>query len=209
MTLTIFDAGAEVYDWLTFQSTWRDHCASLADHFPPGTRRVLDLGIGPGISGLALRDRLPGATIVGLDFSRRMLALARRRTAGARIPLVRGDAARLPFPDATFDAVTGHSLLYLLPDARAAVREIARVLRPGGRAVFLEPHAGAPRTALLRLRGPVRFRLAMVLWRVYSLTRRRFTPETLAALLATHLRAPETRPTLGGLGLVATASARS
>lgn len=208
MTFTIFDLGAELYDWLTFQSVWRAHCASLANHFPPDAARILDLGIGPGISGLALRDRLPDATLIGLDFSRRMLERARHRTRTARIPLVRGDAARLPFPAASFDAVTGHSLLYLLPDPTAAVREIARVLRPGGRAVFLEPHAAAPATALLRLRGPARFRLAMVLWRVYSATKVRFTPPALESLLATALDAPRSTPTLGGLGLLASATAR-
>ena len=208
MALTLFDIGAEFYDWMTFQSAWRAHCASLADHFPADTRRILDLGIGPGISGLALRDRLPGATIIGLDLSRRMLARARRRTVGAAIPLLRADAAHLPFPAATFDVVTGHSFLYLLPDPTAAVAEVARVLRPGGRAVFLEPNADAPRMALLRLRGPARFRLSMVLWRVVSAMRIRFTPGVLEAVLATHLASPVARPTLGGLGLLVTASAR-
>jgi ubiquinone/menaquinone biosynthesis C-methylase UbiE len=205
--VTLFDVGADIYDWLTFQAVWRAHCASLADHFPAGARRVLDVGIGPGISGLALRDRLPAATIVGVDLSRRMLARARRRTEGAAIPLLRADVTRLPFPPATFDAVTGHSLLYLLPDPAAAVREIARVLRPGGRAVFLEPHADAPPTALLRLAGPARFRLSMVLWRLVSAAKVRFTAGSLAALLATHLQVPAVHPTLGGLGLLATATA--
>jgi len=204
--VTLFDVGAEIYDWLTWQGTWRAHCASLADHFPAGARRVLDVGIGPGISGLALRDRLPSATIVGLDLSRRMLARARRRTEGAAIPLLRADVARLPFAAGTFDAVTGHSFLYLLPDPAAAVREIARVLRPGGRAVFLEPHADAPPAALLRVGGPARFRLSMLLWRAASATRIRFTARSLAALLETHLHVARTQPTLEGLGLLASAT---
>jgi len=201
----VFDAGADVYAWLSWQPVWREHCASLADHFPKLDRPidVLDLGIGPGISGVGILDRRPDARVVGLDLAGRMLKQAQRRVrrVGCRVPLVQADATSLPFPDDSFDVVTGHSFLYLVPDRERVVAEAARVLRPGGRAVFLEP---AARTGLgwLGLRGPLRFLLSMVLWRAFSRGMGRFEPDALTRLLSRDLREVRVEPTLAGLGLL-------
>jgi SAM-dependent methyltransferase len=87
-----------------------------------GARRVLDVGCADG----ALRAVLPpGPQLVGLDAA---VAMVRAHPS----PVVRADAARLPFVDASFDAVTALNVLYHLPDPRLALREARRVLRAGG-----------------------------------------------------------------------------
>src|SRR5207244_5843270 len=86
----------------------------------------------------------PAGLVVGLDFSGGMLRIAGRRAAGP--VYVRGDALRLPFAEAAFDAVTVAFGLRNLADPERGLREMARVLRSGGRAVVLEfvrPSPGA------------------------------------------------------------------
>lgn len=111
--------------------------------------RVLDLGIG---TGLNLPHYAPGVRVVGVDPSERMLEVARRRGRGpgvaAHVELLVGDAQHLPLGDATMDAVVSTYTLCTVPDQHAAARELARVLRPGGRAVLVEH--GPARSALLR-----------------------------------------------------------
>lgn len=99
--------------------------------------RLLELGCGYG--RLLLRLRRPGRRLIGIDRSDASLRLARRAAGGKDAPgLVRGDAARLPFADACFDAVVcaqnGISAFHV--DPQALVAEAARVTRPGGRAIF-------------------------------------------------------------------------
>lgn len=211
---TIFELAADIYGWLTWQPEWRAHCASLVEHFPRLDRPldVLDVGVGPGVSAIAIADRLPDANVVGLDFSQRMLVkakgyLARTRTAH-RIELVRADAAKLPLPDSSFDVVTGHSFLYLLPQREQVVDEIARVLRPGGRCVFLEPGDGGDALTWLSVPGGPKLKLCMGLWRVFSGRAGRFSEGALAALLGRRFEQVSIERTLAGLGLVARAGAR-
>jgi ubiquinone/menaquinone biosynthesis C-methylase UbiE len=66
---------------------------------------------------------------------------------GACAPFVAGDALRLPFADASFDAAVATNLLFLLPDPRAGLRELARVTRPGGLAGWLNPSDALSRAA--------------------------------------------------------------
>jgi SAM-dependent methyltransferase len=122
---------------------------------------------------------------VGLDLSARMVAVAavRARAAGVPLALVRGDAIALPFRAAAYDGATGHSLLYLLPDPGAGLAEVRRVLRPGGRAAFLEPAAGPP-SLRGALRGGPRHLLAMAMWRGMSGLHRRFDAAGLGSLAA-------------------------
>ena len=97
---------------------------------------VLDVATGTGAVALELLSRR-GCTVVGLDQSPEMLAVARRRLpAGVR--LVEGTADDLPFPDAAFDALTFTYLLRYVPDPRATLHELARVVRPGGTIAGLE-----------------------------------------------------------------------
>jgi ubiquinone/menaquinone biosynthesis C-methylase UbiE len=213
----LFDIGAEFYGWLTWQPTWREHCRSLVDFFPSdlfddgGARslRVLDVGVGPGVSAIGILDRLPGSAVTGLDFSSRMLAVAEgyARRAGAKVEFVQADAAEMPFEDDSFDVVTGHSFLYLVPDKRAVIEEVARVLRPGGACVFLEPNRDAGPRNFVGLTGSKRFQLSMFLWRVFSRGYGRFDSKGLEQLLGTCLEHETATPTLGGLGLIGCARA--
>ncbi len=102
---------------------------------------VLDLATGTGMVGRAMARRY-GCRVVGLDLSARMLGAARRLNGesppGERLDLVRGSALHLPFPDGQLDAVTFTFLLRYLPDPQQAFWEVARVVRPGGKAGSLE-----------------------------------------------------------------------
>jgi SAM-dependent methyltransferase len=97
--------------------------------------RILDAGCGPGGTTEALAALAP---TIGVDLHPRALALARRRGAG---PLVHADVSRLPFADASFDAVVSVDVLYhrRVADDRAVLAEFARVCRPGGSVVLWLP----------------------------------------------------------------------
>jgi demethylmenaquinone methyltransferase / 2-methoxy-6-polyprenyl-1,4-benzoquinol methylase len=97
---------------------------------------VLDVATGTGaVAHEVLRRH--GCRVVGLDQSPEMLAEARRRLP-ASVELVEGDAERLPFPDASFDALTVTYLLRYVDDPAATLRELARVVRAGGTIASLE-----------------------------------------------------------------------
>jgi demethylmenaquinone methyltransferase / 2-methoxy-6-polyprenyl-1,4-benzoquinol methylase len=147
----MFDRIAPVYDLMNramslgLDVRWRRMTARGAVR--PGDR-VLDVCCGTG--DLALADREAGGDVIGLDFSERMLARARRKSDA--IEWVRGDATVLPFSDEAFDAVTVGFGVRNLEDLESGLRELARVLRTGGRLGCLE---------ITRPRGPLRlfFRL--------------------------------------------------
>jgi demethylmenaquinone methyltransferase/2-methoxy-6-polyprenyl-1,4-benzoquinol methylase len=96
--------------------------------------RVLDACCGTG--DLALEAQRRGADVVGLDFSERMLERARAKSVD--VEWVRGDVLALPFDDASFDAVTVGFGVRNVDDLEAGLRELRRVLRPGGRVGILE-----------------------------------------------------------------------
>ncbi len=147
----MFDGVAKRYDLtntvLSFgqDRVWR-RATRLALDLGPGDR-CLDLGAGTGVSTAELARS--GAYVVGADISVGMLAEGRDRG----VPLLAGDALALPFPDATFDAVTISFALRNVHDPDAALREMARVTRPGGRLVvceFSQPTFGPFREVYLR-----------------------------------------------------------
>ncbi|MDX6387252.1 MAG: demethylmenaquinone methyltransferase / 2-methoxy-6-polyprenyl,4-benzoquinol methylase [Gaiellaceae bacterium] len=105
------------------------------------TDTVLDVATGTGAVARELIKQ-KGCTVVGLDQSPEMLAEARRRLP-EDITLIDGTADRLPFADASFDALTFTYLLRYVPDPAATLRELVRVVRPGGTIAGLEfavPH---------------------------------------------------------------------
>lgn len=114
--------------------------------------RVLDLGCGDGNYTGPAAERTGNA--IGLDVSAEMLAAARKRL-GDRpdIEWVEGDAARVPFPDASFDAVVAVTLLCFVQDPRMVVSEAFRVLRPGGRLVLGELGRYSAWALVRRVRG--------------------------------------------------------
>ena len=99
--------------------------------------RVLDVACGTGDLSLVLA-RAGAGEVVGLDFCRPMLEIARHKADGQEIAFVEGDALRLPFEDESFDVVTIAFGLRNLAGVAEGLRELLRVLRPGGRAAVLE-----------------------------------------------------------------------
>ena len=184
----LFELGAFLYGVMTAQPTWRASCARLAAYFPNDTRRVLDLGCGPGVSTIILAQASPAATVVGLDLAPRMLDEAKHYTARAdlthRIDYVLADAARLPFANCSFDMVTGHSFLYLVNDRATVVAEACRVLRRGGRIASMEPRAGASIVALIPRWREARYVISVLLWRPYSRLHGQLSSESFKHLLA-------------------------
>lgn len=113
----------------------------LFDLFDARDRVVLDYGCGRGY--IAVRVAEDGArSVTGIDLSAGEIEHARRRAAASpthsRISFVVGDAHHTPFPDESFDLIVGAAILHHLR-LEVALREVKRLLRPGGEAVFLEP----------------------------------------------------------------------
>jgi demethylmenaquinone methyltransferase/2-methoxy-6-polyprenyl-1,4-benzoquinol methylase len=133
----MFDRISPVYDPMNRLMTagldrrWRRMAARAV--VTPGDR-VLDACCGTG--DLALEAERAGGRVTGLDFSARMLERARRKSAG--VEWVRGDLLALPFADGSFDAATVGFGIRNVADLDAGLRELARVLRPGGRLGCLE-----------------------------------------------------------------------
>jgi demethylmenaquinone methyltransferase/2-methoxy-6-polyprenyl-1,4-benzoquinol methylase len=113
---------------------WRRAIVEAIDARP--TDRVLDVATGTGMVAQALHDRY-GCVVVGLDQSADMLRVARAR-AGVFETIVEGRAEHLPFADASFEHLTFTYLLRYVEDPAATMRELARVVKPGGRVAMVE-----------------------------------------------------------------------
>jgi ubiquinone/menaquinone biosynthesis C-methylase UbiE len=128
----LFDVWSRFYDleWVQ-RAVYRPEQDAVLDALrAERVRRVLDLGCGTGQLAHRLRSTDARVRVVGCDFSAGMLRAAAARD--RRVAWVRGDALRLPFASAAFDAVVSTQAFHWFPDQTAALREIARVLRPGG-----------------------------------------------------------------------------
>ena len=143
----MFDAIAPRYDLLNhllsagIDRHWRR--LAIRSIGLTGRERVLDLCTGTADLALAARRARPGAArVIGVDFAGAMLTIGmekvRRAGLESAISLVRGDAMRIPVADASVDAVTIAFGIRNVEDPEVACRDIARVLRPGGRLVILE-----------------------------------------------------------------------
>jgi len=121
----------EWHAWYTTQAGWTRQTRQwlYGEARLSQARAVLEVGCGTGVIAAELA-RLGAAQVVGLDLNRRILDFARRQ--GDDVTYVQGDAHALPFPDGSFDAVVCHYLLLWLANPVQGVREMVRVVRPGG-----------------------------------------------------------------------------
>jgi len=148
----MFDAIAPRYDALNhllsagLDRRWRDRAID-ALKLTHGAR-IVDVCSGTADLAIAATTRVPGASVVGVDFAHEMLRLGLPKVRGKRISLVRGDATRLPLPDASCDGATIGFGIRNVQQPELALAEIARVLRPGGRLAILE--FGQPRIPGIR-----------------------------------------------------------
>lgn len=136
----LFDRLAPVYDlgntWLSFGQVhvWRRKAVRILSRRAP--TRILDVACGTGDLSLALLKACPGSVITGIDFSEGMLQLARKKTKSVDFRF--GEVTHLPFPDRHFGAVTVGFGLRNFTDIPLALKEMTRVLEPGGMLIILE-----------------------------------------------------------------------
>jgi SAM-dependent methyltransferase len=138
-------------DWYLDHETWiRPAVARLE---PLSGTHLLDFGCGHGMASVGFARR--GASVTAFDLSQRYLAEASRRAKAndVEIRFLQADGERLPFADGSFDRVWGNAILHHL-DLEKTARELWRVLRPGGVAVFCEPWGENPLLRLARRHLP-------------------------------------------------------
>lgn len=131
------------------QATWYDEeihrldvtndaLTSLTRLLGPGSGKCLDLGCGTGIAISDLTNL--GWTVVGVDISEDQLRVAREKTHDVAVDFMQADATNLPFPDESFDAVVSMFTHTDFDDSAGVFAEVYRVLRPGGRFVYVGTH---------------------------------------------------------------------
>jgi demethylmenaquinone methyltransferase / 2-methoxy-6-polyprenyl-1,4-benzoquinol methylase len=161
--LEIFAGLSGEYEWmgalLSFGQDPRWRRAMVATLQVPPSARVLDVAAGTGLVTAEIVRRY-GCRVVAIDQSEEMLSRAARKRdrepqLAGRVEIVRAEAESLPFADAEFDALTVGYLFRYVDDTAATIRELARVVRPGGTIASLEFHV--PSSPALR-----------ALWAVYA-----------------------------------------
>jgi ubiquinone/menaquinone biosynthesis C-methylase UbiE len=158
------------------QAAFRDVFPALVEETfasMEGIRRGLDVGCGPGQFTILIAERLPGAEIWGIDLAPTMIELAQRHasesSAAGRLHFEVADVAKLPFPDGHFDAVVSSGSIKHWPDQAGALREVHRVLAPGGRILIGEMNRLAPPEAIATQRTRLRHWLFRLIYpRVFT-----------------------------------------
>ena len=138
--MSVFDGLAPGYDLGMLPLEWLIFRRLRRRVFPPLNGDVLEMGIGTGIN-LPLYG--PGARVTGCDTSEEMLTWAARHRTRAPVVLAQADVQHLPFPDSSFDVVTGSLVFCSVTDPVQGLAEARRVLRPDGRLVLLEHTRGS------------------------------------------------------------------
>lgn len=144
------------YDSGLFQWYFRKFEKAVVDVLKdlPENVSILDVGCGTGNLLVRLRERFPNARLAGVDPTPEMIARAKSKVPDAN--LREGVGESLPFPDAAFDAVTCVESLHHHRDQRRSVREMVRVLKPGGTLIIVDPDAtGVVGTILYRILGRI------------------------------------------------------
>ena len=178
----MFDSIARRYDLLNRMMTlgidlsWRRKVVGAVKK--SGARDILDAATGTGDVAVMLAKGIEGARITGIDLSPRMLEIGRAKASEAgldgRIEMIEADAARLPFPDASFDAATAAFGVRNFEDIPAGMAEIRRVLKPEGSLFVLE--LGMPRNKIFSLFFRFYFRgILPVVGRVVSRDKKAYT----------------------------------
>ncbi len=146
-----FTRWSESYDrcvlqWLLFGPSHRAILKRIQGAYGDRPIRVLDVGCGTGLFAERMRQSLPNAQIVGVDLVEGMLSKGhdRWRKHAAHVAPVQGDSERLPFATGSFDVVTCANSFHHYPHQDRAVKEMKRVLRPGGRLILVDGYRDAP-----------------------------------------------------------------
>ena len=149
----LFDTIAPRYDLFTslmsygMDSGWKRKLVEMADL--KGKETVLDLACGTGDITFEVARRIRAGRVIGLDITQKMLEIAERKRREfdlTHVSFYRADILSMPFPDESFDRVTGGYALRNVPDLAAGLTEIKRVLKPGGRLLALD--FGHPRSRI-------------------------------------------------------------
>ncbi len=162
MSRTFWDRAAGLYDLFEWSNRKvNDAARTRAGELIPAGARVLDCAAGTGEFSLAAAKR--AGSVLCTDQSEAMLARARKKVQKrglSNVSFARRDITALPDPDGSFDAVIAANVLHLLPDPEPAVRELWRVVAPGGRLIlptYLQGKAGTAYGAMIKIYQGVGF----------------------------------------------------
>lgn len=146
-----FTRWSESYDrsilqWLLFGPSHRAILRRVRAEHGDRPLRILDIGCGTGLFAARIREAFPRAEVVGIDLVSGMLQKGRERWRqhAANVFPVQADSERLPFARGTFDVVTCCNSFHHYPNQAAAVAEMRRVLRPGGRLMLIDGYRDRP-----------------------------------------------------------------
>jgi ubiquinone/menaquinone biosynthesis C-methylase UbiE len=151
---------------MVIESYYSPVADEIVSHMTDG--KILDLGTGPGYLPIEMVKRSLSLQIVGIDLSRKLIQMAQVNALKAGVPnrlkFQVGNAARLSFDDNTFDMVISTGMLHALKDPVGVLREIYRVLKPGGEAWIYDPAKVASHIDRRKWKASLTFRERFFLW---------------------------------------------